>query len=59
MRRVYLDPEFLAEYKKLTGEEASPLLPDAHETAMRELPRDAEVVEFYKLLGGTKPLPTR
>ena len=59
MRRVYLDPEFLAEYEKLTGEEASPLLPDAHQTAMRELPRDADVIEFYKSLGGTKPLPTR
>ena len=59
MRRVYLDPEFLVEYKKFTGEEASPLLPEAHETAMRELPRDADVIEFYKSLGGTKPLPTR
>ncbi|HEX9788531.1 MAG TPA: hypothetical protein VGB09_10920 [Candidatus Binatia bacterium] len=59
MRRIYTDREFLAEYKKLTGEEASPLLPDAHEKAMRELPRDPEVIEFYKLLGGTQPLPVR
>jgi hypothetical protein len=59
MRRVYLDREFLAEYLKLTGEEASPLLPDAHEKAIRELPRDPEVIESYKLLGGTQPLPPR
>jgi tripartite-type tricarboxylate transporter receptor subunit TctC len=59
MRKVYLDREFLAEYLKLTGEEASPLLPEAHEKAIRELPRDPEVIEFYKLLGGTQALPAR
>ncbi|HWO43311.1 MAG TPA: hypothetical protein VNO43_16035 [Candidatus Eisenbacteria bacterium] len=59
MRKVYRDPQFLAEYKKLTGEEASPLLPEAHEKAIRDLPRDPEVIEFYKLLGGTQPLPAR
>jgi tripartite-type tricarboxylate transporter receptor subunit TctC len=59
MRKVYTDREFLAEYKKMTGEEASPLLPDAHEKAIRELPRDPEVIEFYKFLGGTQPLPSR
>jgi tripartite-type tricarboxylate transporter receptor subunit TctC len=59
MRRVFADPEFLSEYMKLTGEEASPLLPDAHDKAIRELPRDPETVEFYKMLGGTQPLPPR
>lgn len=59
MRRTYADREFLAEYMKMTGEEASPLVPDAHEKAIRELPRDPEVVEFYKLLGGTQPVPPR
>jgi hypothetical protein len=59
MRRIYADREFLAEYLKLTGEEASPLLPDANDKAIKELPRDHEVIEFYKLLGGTQPLPAR
>jgi tripartite-type tricarboxylate transporter receptor subunit TctC len=59
MRRVYTDKEFLAEYMKLTGEEASPLLPDAHEKAIRELPREPDVVEFYKMLGGAQALPPR
>jgi hypothetical protein len=58
-RRMYADKEFLAEYQKLTGEEASPLLPDAHEKAMRELPRDPEIINFYKMLGGAEPLPPR
>jgi hypothetical protein len=59
MRKIYADRDFLAEYAKMTGEEASPLVPDAHEKAIRELPRDPEAVEFYKLLGGTQPLPSR
>jgi hypothetical protein len=58
-RRMYEDKEFLAEYRKLTGEEASPLLPDTHAKAMRELPRDPETVNFYKMLGGAEPLPLR
>jgi tripartite-type tricarboxylate transporter receptor subunit TctC len=59
MRKIYADREFLAEYQKMTGEEASPLLPDANDKAIKELPRDPEVVEFYKLLGGTQQLPMR
>ncbi len=59
MRKIYADREFLAEYLKLTGEDASPLLPDANDKAIKELPRDPEVIEFYKLLGGTQPLPPR
>lgn len=59
MRRIFADPEFLAEYKKLTGEEASPLSPEAHEIAIRKLPREPEILDFYKMLGGTQPLPQR
>lgn len=59
MRKTYMDKEFIAEYMKLTGEEASPLLPEAHEKAIRELPREPEIVEFYKMLGGAQPLPPR
>ena len=59
MRKIYTDKEFLAEYQKMTGEEASPLLPDANDKAIRELPRDPEIIDFYKLLGGTQPLPAR
>jgi hypothetical protein len=59
MRKIYTDREFIAEYQKLTGEEASPLLPDAHEKAMRELPRDPEIIEFYRMLGSAQALPPR
>jgi len=59
MRRIYADKEFHVEYAKMTGEEATPLLPDANDKAIKELPRDPEVIEFYKLLGGTQALPAR
>ena len=59
MRKIYADREFLAEYLKLTGEESTPLLPDANDKAIKELPREPEVIEFYKMLGGTQPLPAR
>jgi hypothetical protein len=35
------------------------LVPEAHDKAIRELPRDPETIEFYKMLGGTQPLPAR
>jgi tripartite-type tricarboxylate transporter receptor subunit TctC len=59
MRKIFADPEFLSEYMKLTGEEASPLLPEVYEKAIKELPRDPEIVNSYKILGGTQALPPR
>jgi hypothetical protein len=58
-RKTYKDPEFLREYKKLTGEEATPLLPENHEKVIREIPRDPEVIELFKKLAGAEPLPPR
>ena len=58
-RKTYRDPAFHAEYKKLTGDDASPLLPEAHEKAIREIPRDPEVIELFKKLVGADPLPPR
>ena len=58
-RKTYKDPEFFREYKKLTGDEASPLLPENHEKAIKEIPRDPEVIELFKKLAGAEPLPPR
>ncbi len=59
MRKTLSDPEFLKEYQKLSGEEASPLAAEALEKVIRELPRDANVVELFKKLAGADPLPAR
>ncbi|HEX2227218.1 MAG TPA: hypothetical protein VHM64_08750, partial [Candidatus Binatia bacterium] len=45
-RKAYMDPEFHKEYTKITGQEPTPLLPRDHERVIREIPRDAEVVEL-------------
>jgi len=58
-RNTYRDPDFLKEYHKMTQDDASPLLPENHEKAIHEIPRDPEVVEVFSKLIGAGPLPTR
>ena len=58
-RKTYLDPEFAKYYLKLSGDEPSPLLPENHEKAIREVPRDADAIELFKILAGPKKLPPR
>lgn len=59
MRKTFSDPEFHASYKKLVGNEAAPLTGEMQEKALRELPRDPEVVELMKKITGADPLPPR
>ena len=59
MRRVFKDPEFLAEYKKVIAEEFEPVMPEAVDKAIREIPRDPEVNELVKKLSGPGPMPSR
>ena len=59
MRKTFADPDFHKEYRKLTGDEATPLLPEELEKVIRELPRDPEVVELFKTFVGGGPLPSR
>jgi tripartite-type tricarboxylate transporter receptor subunit TctC len=58
-RKTYKDSEFHKEYKKITGDDATPLMPEAHEKTVREIPRDPEVAEIYKKIMGADPLPSR
>jgi len=55
-RKTFQDPEFSREYKKMSGDEATPLLPENHEKAIKEIPRDREVIELFKKLVGAGPL---
>jgi hypothetical protein len=59
MRKTLSDPEFMKEYQKLSGETPSPLAAEALEKVVRELPRDANVVELFNKLAGAEPLPGR
>jgi hypothetical protein len=58
-RKTYRDPEFHKEYKKLTADDPTPLLPENHEKAIKEIPRDVEAIELFKKLVGGEPLPPR
>ncbi|HEX2242945.1 MAG TPA: hypothetical protein VHK27_06790, partial [Gammaproteobacteria bacterium] len=59
MRKTFNDPEFYAEFKKLVGEEPTPLMPEELEKAVRELPRDRETIELFNKLSGAEALPPR
>ncbi len=59
MRKTLSDPEFYKEFEKLAGDTASPLGPEALEKVIRELPRDASVIELFNKLAGADPLPVR
>jgi len=58
-RNAYRDPDFKKEYHKMTRDDPSPLLPENHEKAIREIPRDREVIEVFSQLIGSGSLPTR
>jgi tripartite-type tricarboxylate transporter receptor subunit TctC len=59
MVKTFTDPKFPAEYKKFTGDDATPLMPDDMEKALKELPRDPETVALFKKLNAAGPLPPR
>ena len=53
------DPEFNSEFKKLMASDPSPLTGEQVETAIRELPRDPEIVGLYKKMADQGPIPER
>lgn len=59
MVKTYNDPAFHKEYRKLTGEDATPLMPDEQQKAITELPRDPAIVDLFRKLSGPGPLPSR
>ena len=59
MRRTFLDPEFPKYFKKLVDDDPSPLGAAELARVIREMPRDAEVLELLKKFSGAGPLPPR
>ncbi len=57
--KTFNDPGFHIEYKKLTGDDATPLMPEQMDRAIKELPREQEIVELFKKIAGAGPLPPR
>ena len=59
MAKTFKDPGFQQEFKKLMGREPSPLTGEEVEKAIKDLPRDPEVIALYKRLAEAGPLPPR
>ena len=59
MRKTFKDPAFLREFKKLSADDATPLTPEAQEKAIKEIPRDSEVIALFNKLAGNDPMPPR
>jgi tripartite-type tricarboxylate transporter receptor subunit TctC len=59
MRKALRAPEFPREFLKLVGDDAEPLMPEDLTKAIKDAPRDVEVVDLLKTLSGAGPLPPR
>jgi tripartite-type tricarboxylate transporter receptor subunit TctC len=59
MAKTYKDPGFQQDFKKLMGRDPSPLSGEELQKAVRELPRDAEVIALYKKFADAGALPPR
>ena len=59
MRKALKDSDFHREYRKVVGEDADPLMPEELTKAIRDTPRDPELIQMFKTLSGPAPLPAR
>jgi hypothetical protein len=59
MAKAFKDPEFHKEFTKLMASEPTPLTGEELQSAIKTLPRDAEIVALYKKLAEDGPLPPR
>jgi tripartite-type tricarboxylate transporter receptor subunit TctC len=57
IRKALKDPAFQKEFKKLVGDDPSPLLGEEQEKAVKELPRDPKMIEIFKQVAGSGALP--
>ena len=57
MRKTFKDPEFHKEFKKLTGDDPTPLTPEKMEKYVREIPRSPELIALFHKIAGAGPLP--
>lgn len=59
MARAFQDPGFRREFKKLMAGDPTPLTGEEVEAAIRELPRDPDIIALYKKIADQGPLPPR
>lgn len=59
MARTFKDPGFPKEFRKLMGSDPTPLTGEEVEAAIKDIPRDAEIIALYKKMAQNVPLPPR
>jgi hypothetical protein len=59
MAKAFKDPEFHKEFNKLMASDPTPLTGEELQAAIRELPRDPEIVALYKKMADHGPIPPR
>jgi tripartite-type tricarboxylate transporter receptor subunit TctC len=59
MRKAFKDPAFLEAYRKSTGEDATPVMPEDLQRIVKEVPRDPEIVGLFNRIAGPESLPDR
>ncbi|MDP2643446.1 MAG: hypothetical protein Q8P24_00760 [Desulfobacterales bacterium] len=57
--QTFKDPNWAADFQRLTGAEPTPLFGEQLEAAIKEVPREPEIIELYKKFGALGPLPPR
>lgn len=55
--KAFQDPEFRRDFRKLVGDDPTPLTAEEVEKAVRDLPREPAIVELFKQVTGSGPLP--
>ncbi len=59
MSKTFKDPDFHREFKKLSGDDVTPLTGEQLEKYVKEIPREREIIALFNRLGGAEPLPAR
>jgi tripartite-type tricarboxylate transporter receptor subunit TctC len=59
MRRTFKDPAFLKDFKRLSADDATPLTPEEQDKAIKDIPRDTDVIALFNKIAGGDPLPPR
>jgi tripartite-type tricarboxylate transporter receptor subunit TctC len=57
--KVFADQDFHREFKKLTGDESSPLSGKKLEQLIKTVPRDPAVISLFKRIAGIEALPEK
>ena len=59
VRKTFNDPGFSQTYRKMVGEDATPLMPEELQKVIYEVPRDPEVIALFNKIAGGEKLPDR